>query len=405
MISYLQSFLKTSVSNSEQAVAAWLLIKESAGKYPHLGANLTISFVDLFKGIHDVPALFSSLKDNRLKEEFLKNVHLYIPDWTDIFVRLFPHTMIPSITDQLEKEGYSQKLTEMTADCFDNFKEHREAVVWLFKNAEKKEWFTRANISPERQIIVLIHILDLTFRDIENQRETSEARKINKQVHTTLFKENGLGAFTDTADLETVTRLYTLISDVKNLDPQDKINFKVRIQYKHADFKFHDSEEKKVSQRLMVTKTKYEEMRKEYITLMDVEIPANSREIEAARLHGDLKENAEYISAKEKQVQLNTRAEKLKEDIDRAQIFDPSEINTSRVSFGTVVILRNDTKDRKEEYTILGPRESDPENHIISYQTNFGKAMVGKTQGEQFSFHSDDEKNQYTVESIQPAEF
>ena len=211
--------------------------------------------------------------------------------------------------------------------------------------------------------------------------------------------------FTDNADIETVARIYTLISDVKNLDPQDKINLKVRIQDKHPDFKFQDGEEKKVSQRLTVTKAKYEDMRREYINIMDVDIPANSREIEAARLHGDLKENAEYISAKEKQVQLNTRAEKIKEDIDRAQIFDPAEINTSRVSFGTVVVLRNETMDRKEEYTLLGPRESDPENHIISYQTNFGKAMVGKTQGEQFIFYSDGEKNQYTVENIRAAVF
>jgi transcription elongation factor GreA len=146
-----------------------------------------------------------------------------------------------------------------------------------------------------------------------------------------------------------------------------------------------------------------EEKQKKLVNIMDVEIPANSREIEAARLHGDLKENAEYIAAKEKQGHLNTAVERLKEEIERAQIFDPATVDTSRVSFGTIVVLHNVSKDRKEEYTILGPWESAPENNIISYQTPFGKAMLSKKAGEHFNFLSDGEKNSYTIEEIKAA--
>jgi transcription elongation factor GreA len=307
--------------------------------------------------------------------------------------------------EQLEKEGYGEKLTAMTANCFEYFKDRREAVIWLFKNASKKGWYIAANISMERQIIVLIHILDLTFRDIDNQKDTVEARKINKQAHTALFKDGALGSYIGSADLESVTRIYTLSNDIKNLEPQDKMKIKVWIQDRYPDFKFLDSEEKRISKRLTVTKPKLEEMRQEYTRIMDVEIPANSKEIGAARLHGDLKENAEYIAAKEKQAHLNARAEMLKGDIDRAQLFDPSEVDTSRVSFGTIVVLQNDTKGRKEEFTILGPCESNPTNNIISYETEFGRAMVGKTPGEKFSLVSDGEKISYTVENIRAAEF
>jgi transcription elongation factor GreA len=378
-----------------------------ADKHPHLGANLSFNFADIFKGINDVPGLFSSLKDSRIKEEFLKNVQLFVPNWADIFIQLFPRILNASMIDQLEKEGYGEKLTAMTANCFEYFKDRREAVIWLFKNAGKKrkDWYIAANISQERQIIVLIRILDLTFRDIDNQKDTVEARRINKQAHTVLFKEGTLGSFIGDADFETVTRIYTLINDVKNLELQDKMNIKVKIQDRFPEFKFLDSEEKRVSKRLTVTKPKYEEMRQEYTRIMDVEVPANSKEIGAARLHGDLKENAEYIAAKEKQAHLNARAEKLKEDIDRAQLFDPQFIDTSRVSFGTIVVLQNDTKSRREEFTILGPCESDPTNNIISYETEFGKAMVGLTPGEKLSLVSDGEKISYTVENIRAAEF
>jgi transcription elongation GreA/GreB family factor len=95
--------------------------------------------------------------------------------------------------------------------------------------------------------------------------------------------------------------------------------------------------------------------------------------------------------------------ERLKEDIDRAQIFDPATIDTSRVSFGTVVLLQNQSENQKEEYTILGPWESEPEKNIISYQTPFGKAMLSKTPGEYFTFLSDEEENSYMVEEIKAA--
>jgi len=453
MVSYLHSFLKTINNIGEQTVAAYLLVNELAGKYPHLDASLSFSFTDIFKGLKDIPGIYFGLKDNMLKKNFLSHVQKYIPGWEDVFIQMFPINLDIQIISQLEKEGHYEKLTAMTADCFEHFRDRREAVAGLYKmyisakteiknrdeaekdilkkaeaapdpktrmefearaKAEAKgkaiaearvKWYENANISEERQFIVLIHILDLTYRDIDNQRDTIEARKINKQVHTILFKDSLLGSFIDNADTDTITRIYNFINDIKYLDPQDKINLKIRIQDRHPDFQFFEVTEKQVLQGLMTTKIKYEEKQKELDFITDVEIPANSRDIESARLHGDLKENAEYIAAKEKQSILNATAEKLREDIERAQIFDMSMIDTARVSFGTVVTLRNESKDRTEEYTILGPWESDTEHNIISYQTPFGKAMLSKSAGDQFRFTSDSEKNAYRIEGIRAAEF
>jgi transcription elongation factor GreA len=440
MLSYFTSFIKTANQGGEQQIAAYLLVKDIAAKFPHLGVSLNFNFADVFKNITNVPELYNNLKDNRFREEFLKNIQIHIPDWADIFIQIFPKTMDAAIIDKLEEE-HREKLTSLTIDCFENFKECREAVVWLFRMYSKAKaetmaktkakakpedeadtasatadaalskakaearvkWYEAAGISEERQLIILIHILDLNYRDIENQRETTEARKINKQVYNILFKEDVLGSFLDGADTEIISRIYRFVNDVKKLDAQDKINLRNRIQDKHPDFKFFDSMEKRISQGLTVTRTKLEEKQKRLITIMEKEIPDNSKEIEAARLHGDLKENAEYITAKEKQGHLNTEAERLKEDIERAQLFDPGAVDSSKVSFGTVVVLHNHSKDSKEEYTILGPWESDPENNVISYLAPFGKIMMGKTEGEQFTFTSDGEKISYTVEKISPA--
>ncbi len=400
MQEYFIAFLRSSGQSNEQTMAAYLLIKELAGKYPYLSAELSVGFAEIFDEIGDIPALFKNLKDTKFKDEFLRHMQLFIPQWADYFVKLFPYALSQSVIVPLEKEGYTEKLTEMAAGCFENFRDNREAVIWLFKNAASEAWFKAANIPFERQIITLIYVLDLSYRDIENHRDTSENRKINRQVYSILFKEGCLNSFIDKAGEDTLIRIYTFINDVKDLDPQDKLNLRSRIMDKHPGFKFLGDTEKKVSRGLIATAAKYEEKQKQLVHLMEVDIPANSKEIEAALLHGDLSENAEYKAAKEKQEQLNTQVAKLKEEIERAQLFDPNAVSTSKVCFGTKVVLHNETKDKTEEYTILGPWESNPDNNIISYLSPLGGAILNKSVGEQFDFAINDEKNSYIVEQI-----
>jgi transcription elongation factor GreA len=177
-----------------------------------------------------------------------------------------------------------------------------------------------------------------------------------------------------------------------------------RITKKYPDFKFFGIEEKKITNLgLIVTLDKYHEKQKQLSAIIEVDIPANSREIETARLQGDLKENADYIFAKEKQTELNSQASRLNDEIDKAQIFDPSLVNTSRVSFGTRVVLLNKSNGKREEITILGPWESDPDNYIFSYLSPFGGSILNKVVGDYVDFTNNDEKTSYLVEGISSA--
>jgi transcription elongation factor GreA len=387
-------------------VASYLLVKDLAGRYPQLGSSLQLNFLQIFEGINDVPTLFFNLRDSKLKEEFLHHIKLFVPSWPDIYIKLFPYALVPSIVGSLEKEGYEDKLIAMVVNCFENYRENREAVLWIYRNLNKTPWFEKAGISFEKQLITLIYILDISYREIENHRDTAENRKVNKQVYNILFKEGLLNSFVETADSDTILRIFTFIEDVKDLDPADKIKLRSRIQDKYPDFKFFGDTEKTVITRgLMVTAAMYEEKQRQLTHIMEEEVPANSREIAFALSLGDLRENAEYKAAKEKQEILNSMVAKLKDEIERAQLFDPGTINTNRVSFGTKVVLHNDSKGEKEEYTILGPWESDPENRIISYLSPFGGTILNKKVGEKFDFSINDEKISYTVEQISPVIF
>ncbi|MDR2701013.1 MAG: transcription elongation factor GreA [Spirochaetaceae bacterium] len=404
MFGYFTGYLRSFNQINEQIVASCLLIKEMSVRHPHLGSGLTVNFEDILKNIEDIPALFLKLKDARLKENFLLQTRLSTDAWPDIYVSLFPYALLPSIISSLEKEGYEDKITEMIQNCFENYRDYREAAIWFHKNAKNSRWFSDAGIGEEKQIITLIYILDITYRDIDNHRDTTENRKINKQVYTLLFKDGLLASFINNADKDMIMRIYTLINDVKDLDPADKFRLRAIVQEKDPEFKFAGEMEKRASRGLMVTAAKYEEKQRQLSHIMDVEVPANSKEIAFALSLGDLRENAEYKAAKEKQEILNSTVAKLKEEIERAQIFDPATVNTERVSFGTKAVLVNQSSGTEEEFTILGPWESDPENRIISYLSPLGGTILNKKVGEEFEFALDktraEEKTAYRIKAI-----
>ena len=172
MISYFTTFLRISRSdsddsrksaeminqNAEYAVASFLLINELAANknYSHLKSALSSGFADIFSNIKDVPSLFKNLKDSKLKAELLSNVKLYISDWASIYVKLFPYSQLATIPEQLEEAGFENKLTALYTECFERYREYREAVVWIYKNAREKSWFKAANIGLEKQLITLI---------------------------------------------------------------------------------------------------------------------------------------------------------------------------------------------------------------------------------------------------------
>ncbi|MDR2633405.1 MAG: transcription elongation factor GreA [Treponema sp.] len=406
MLAYFTGYLRSPSQINEQVLASYLLVKDLIAVYPHLGNTLSLNFLDIFNAIDDIPMVFSNLKDTKLKEAFLHHIKLFIPHWADEYIQLFPYALLNSIIVNLEKAGHEAKLVSLVLSCFENYRDYKEATVWLFKNSKESPWFKKAGIPEEKQLITLIHILDMSYRDIENHRDTAENRKINKQVYTLLFKDGLLSTFIDGADPDTIIRIFTFINDVKDLDPTDKFRLRNRILDKYPNFKFFGDVEKTVSTRgLMVTVAMYEEKQRQLAHIMNVEVPANSKEIAFALSLGDLRENAEYKAAKEKQELLNTTVARLKDEIERAQLFDPGTINTNRVSFGTRVTLVNSANGAKEEYTILGPWESDPEHKIISYLSPFGISLLNKSLGEQFDFATHDEKVSYRVESITVASF
>lgn len=136
--------------------------------------------------------------------------------------------------------------------------------------------------------------------------------------------------------------------------------------------------------RVPITPAGYNRLQKELHKLKTVERKEVIKQIEYARSLGDLSENAEYESAKDRQSFVEGRIQELESKLSRAEIIDPQKItNKERVVFGLKVKLENVETGETFTYQLVGPDESDVEKGMISITSPIGRALIGK--------HLDDE--------------
>lgn len=137
-----------------------------------------------------------------------------------------------------------------------------------------------------------------------------------------------------------------------------------------------------MTQRFPMTPAGLEALREELKHLKEVERPQNVHDIEVALGHGDLRENAEYHAAKERQAELAARIANLESRIGLAQVVDPETIKSQTIGFGATVTLTDMENDEEVVYIIVGENESDVKAGKISIGAPLAQAMLGKAEGD-----------------------
>ncbi len=133
------------------------------------------------------------------------------------------------------------------------------------------------------------------------------------------------------------------------------------------------------TERVPITPNGLVKLQKELHRLKTVERPEVIKLIEYARSLGDLSENAEYETAKDRQSFVEGRIQELESKISRAEVIDPAELtNKDRVTFGIKVTLEDLDTGETVSYQLVGADESEPENGLISITSPIGRALIGK---------------------------
>ena len=134
--------------------------------------------------------------------------------------------------------------------------------------------------------------------------------------------------------------------------------------------------------------------------LKSVERPKISKEIGVAREHGDLRENAEYHAAKEKQGMIEARINEIEDKLSRAEVIDPSSFSGDKVRFGAYVTMEDVDSGKVLDYRIVGPEEAELEKGTISVTSPVARALIGREPGDEVTVNAPGGKKTYEITKV-----
>ncbi len=137
-----------------------------------------------------------------------------------------------------------------------------------------------------------------------------------------------------------------------------------------------------VVERVPMTQEAYNKRMEEVEELENVTMPQIAEDIALARAEGDLKENAEYHAQREKQGMVQAKINELKGRLARAQIVDPSQINTEEIAFGAQVTVVDTDLDDEEIITLVGDGDEDYDSGKYLITSPIGRGLLGKKVGD-----------------------
>ncbi len=153
--------------------------------------------------------------------------------------------------------------------------------------------------------------------------------------------------------------------------------------------------------KIPMTVTGYERLSAELTHLKNSERPLIIKAIAEAREHGDLSENAEYHSAREKQGFIESRIRDLENKVGRAEVIDPKTLSGKVIKFGATVSLRDEDTDERITYQIVGSDEADIKLGKLPVTAPLARALIGKTIGDDVEVNTPKGSRGYAVENVE----
>jgi len=148
-----------------------------------------------------------------------------------------------------------------------------------------------------------------------------------------------------------------------------------------------------------MTKTGHSAVEAELKHLKSIERPAIIKAIAEAREHGDLSENAEYHSAREKHSFIEGRIKDLESILSLAEVIDPASMSGA-IKFGATVTIVDEETDEEKTWQIVGEHEANIENNLLNIRSPIARALIGKEEGDSVEVRTPGGQKSYEVVSI-----
>lgn len=375
------------------------LLKGEPGKYKN-------DIETLMRTKENLPELVDKMDILEYRKKALDLIKKVKPEnWQDEFVSLFfmnSGNLWEFIIKELITENKQPTVEGIALKLFNQFNAYPEHYIWFCKNGMQGRYpELYKHIDPALMFNRLIELLDNIYFKIQKGRN-GDLKTITNKIQN-LLEDKGTDYAISILNDANAEGIFNVVSRSKGLEDWFKVSIESVIQDRYPELFEKPGLPKLDENKIFVTKEGYERKKREFDHLMNIEFAENARDLGEAISRGDLRENAEYKAAREKQAMLVEKAERMKTELQKAVFIDPHSIHSDTVSPGTKVTLKHQGKTELETYTILGPWDVDIEKGIISYLSPIGKGLLNRTAGETITFKLPEGESTYEIVKIEKA--
>ena len=379
--------LKSQLSDAEALQVYFFLEDISGGKQD--------AAITMVQRLGSIPDTLEGIDILACKKRLLAMVREHREDWAEIFLGLLLVTAQAPLRDfmltELVKGKHIDALKEHLVELIDYPSRQPSVFLWYFNKIMSKKTLPYSDPAGRNRFFEAFLIL---LSILENVKES---RDLVKKMHAFITDARfaNIRAIFQHASQEFVQEYLLLATKCHSIEDGDIRILHSLAQVAHPELeKIASKYEEEIveDEPLWTTEEGYKQLKERIHNIGTVETVDNAKEIETARAHGDLRENAEFKAALERRDRLQSELKLLSSQFSQARILTPDEVVTSEVSVGTVV-----TCSDGKTYTILGPFEANPDKGILSFQSKLATEMLGKKVGDTLSFQD----NEMKIESIQ----
>ena len=348
---------------------------------------------ELIQSFESIEKIIDAIEVLSFKKRVLMEARKVRADWKESFLDLLFKVNQAPLRDYILSELMTAKADAELKEKFQNLcthpSRHPEAFMWYFQKLQTQKAIP---FSDKQGKIRFFEGLLILLSHIENN---PEQREMVKKIHALLSGDRFaiVRQMMASGSTEDAKEFILLASKSHSLGDHDQKIFQSLAEVAHPSIskakKKQDSSSGMDSSIIWTTHEGYLKLQNRIQQIATVETIENAKEIEVARSHGDLRENAEFKAALEKRDRLQSELKTLSDQLGTARVITKEDIVVNEVGVGTIVECENQ-KGKTITYTLLGPWDADPERNILSFQSKLAQTLKGKKTGDKFTSQGDE---------------
>lgn len=362
----------------------------------------------------EMASMNDSLKNPEMKKAHIKWIHSYYKEWQKVYIELLFHMPIKIhkiIMNELIEENEYESVMEFFNRLKKDARDYIEIFLWALKNIINESWKIEG-IEKEELLLTYFRLLKTIAKYEKKGTKLKNAARefITGSIKNDFFKQIESYASTQ------ARKFSGLISDVPFFSDTEKEKFLEWLKNKFSD-QFEEKEETDLATDTTVDfledleKNKYtfssrnaiNDMKAELDHLIKVEIPDNSKEIGVAQEKGDLRENAEYKAAMERQTILQATVTRIENQIKTVKMVTSDHITIDKIGPGCKVRMKDQKTGDIFSYTVMDQWDADVDKGIISYKSPLGQALLKHKAGDMAVFEMGKDKQELEIIAIEKA--